>query len=619
MSTLNSSAREYEVSGIELYDSGVNATEYKISNTYTYSGYAKGYGSAAATEDSLNCKCDGFDVSLTLDVTPIQYRPVGTHGNEYTQDILYSVYFSIPNEILEEYGGLSAVHAQWLPVTTEDIWVTGNSDIYQNLDAWRYTAEGGVANLTEHPAYTLLSNVEEYYEPLIFTGKTLACYNYSHGYNITGIVPDYFNKYLGTNRDNARWGVSPATGIFVTTLYYLFYAEGGSADGYRVRSAELLEYIEQYTRDFGLGENPVSGKYNRALFSTVSEEFIDQNILATDKYTLTSEVWNENWWRKTWGLDAWQMVSQSFQNIQAIMPIKTTDFGGTKEENCKHLYIDEEDYDGLKSYFDEATKNDKTVFIFRYYQDKSKRQEVTECRRYSGVGNPDADGDEWDYVKKIDTNAYWAKEVLTLDFDVIDVTCRKGNVNTVIAAVMSPIDIAPDITPPIHTTPEPGESGFNFWQWLLDELRKGTWWVWAIVVIVAVLVLIAIIKILSLAFPIFVPIWKCLWWIVCLPIKGFGALFKKIKQRASERKQRKEFERKARLEQEQQMRLYKHRADLERKENKRQQKLNEKDALKAQKVKDKTAKRNKKAAKKRRQAAKKRAKSKNKAKGGKRK
>ena len=164
----------------------------------------------------------------------------------------------------------------------------------------------------------------------------------------------------------------------------------------------------------------------------------------------------------------------------------------------------------------------------------------------------------------------------------------------------------------------------DFWNNVGAALSKMPWWGWALIVLGVVLVVLGILsiffpavrKVFSVILKILVAIAKGLWWLICLPFKCIAAMFRTVKNRVAERKQRKEEERQAKLEQEQQMRLYKHRAGLKRKENKRQQKLDDKDAKKTQKAKDKqSAKRNKKAAKKRRQAAKKRSKNKKKGKG----
>lgn len=74
LATLEQNNRIYFVSGIELSVGG-KITEYPCLQIYTYSGYAKGYGSEHAEGDTLTCIQDRFDKYLTLDVHSTYYRP----------------------------------------------------------------------------------------------------------------------------------------------------------------------------------------------------------------------------------------------------------------------------------------------------------------------------------------------------------------------------------------------------------------------------------------------------------------------------------------------------------------------------------------------------------------
>ena len=132
LNTVDDNGRVYKISGIELSYKGT-VTEYVCAQTYTYTGYAEGYGSELATGDTLACKVDGFNKYLTLDVRSTYYRPEGSNGSENKQDTLHSVYFAVPNEIIREYGVMTAVHATWLNAYTTPIFVTGNEDYYNGF------------------------------------------------------------------------------------------------------------------------------------------------------------------------------------------------------------------------------------------------------------------------------------------------------------------------------------------------------------------------------------------------------------------------------------------------------------------------------------------------------
>ena len=119
----------------------------------------------------------------------------------------------------------------------------------------------------------------------------------------------------------------------------------------------------------------------------------------------------------------------------------------------------------------------------------------------------------WGTVHK--GQAYVARQSVFFDFDVIDLTFNKEGVYTVIPAVSDPIDIVNDLTSPTDM----GEDGLD---------------------ILALIVLMLVLIILLVALmPILPFIGKGIVWLVCLPFRALGALFRfvgKAKQKRRERK-----------------------------------------------------------------------------------
>ena len=510
LNALNSSARVYEVSGIELYSEGVNATEYKIANEYTYTGYAKGYGSSSATGDTLSCTVDGFDEYLTLDVHPTYYRPKGTHSDGFTRDTLHSVYFSVPNEVIDEYGEMTAVHAEWLNALTAPMLVTGNKDIYNAIYPYLNVAiDGGdsIENYDKSPIkYTLVASKQ----PKEAMGAIQALYI---GYYA-------FNAYRQSMADYDN---------VITNLHYLFYAENGDADSYDLPHEKVVGdkakgvkgWLETYTEHFGSKTVPlVNGKYARELFEHVDEKFTDINIHSDETYKLTDNTVSNSVWDKIFGT---QLKGEHSFEMAAIQPVTQKDlqFYPNKEIFCDKFYIAERDYENFCSFVTAAAKKEKpeTVYLFRYYQSEYACHEVTEGERITSwavIG-----GNFGDY-KVLDTNAYISKSWVQLDFDIIDVTFSKDNVDTVIPCISSPLDIMADPSHPID--PHPDGSGTP-------------WWVWLIVGGVVFLLLCLI--------PGFLPlVGKILFWTIALPFRILWAVicapFRMIKRRRE--KQRKALE-----------------------------------------------------------------------------
>lgn len=477
--------RVYKISGIELSYKG-SVTEYPCGQTYTYSGYAEGYGSELATGDTLSCTVDGFDKYLTLDVHSTYYRPEGSNGSENKQDTLHSVYFAVPNEIIREYGVMTAVHATWLNAYTSPIFVTGNEELYNGF----MELVGKESPETDYAFHT--NEKGGYLGGFYFV-------DYSHGYNYSNAVENVLTK-----------------------LNYAFYAENGDADSYVLPAEKLLGeeksgkkgWLETYTENFG-GEL-VNDKYSAALFEKVDAAFTDKTITSDDTFSLTSVTTSQNLWQKIWG------TSTSYTNtytMSAIQDVTLDDMDNALNEKafCDEFFVAEGDFDELYSYVKKAAAKDETVYLFRYYQSEYFAVELSEGMYETGfytqiVGDMSMPAYGRHYEHE-DTNAYLCQMWVQLDFDIIDLTFTKDNVDTIIPVVMSPMDIAADGTPPLITT----KDGLSWWQILL-----------------AVLALILIIWLLFKFAPVIVyAVGK----VIALPFKAIGALFK---SKPKERKENKE-------------------------------------------------------------------------------
>ena len=512
LDAVNSSARVYEVSGIELYSEGTNATEYKIVSKYTYTGYAKGYGEVGAVNDTLNCTVDGFDEFLTLDVHPTYYRPKGTHSDGYTRDTLHSVYFSVPNETIDEYGEMTAVHAQWLNALTAPMLVTGNKDIYNAIypylnveidggTCWEYASAKFPYALVATKAAKEAMGTED------------------------AAVAGYYAYNAYSDWDEGEPGVKNEYDNVITNLRYLFYAENGDADNYDLPREKVVGdkakgvkgWLETYTERFGSKTVPlVNGKYARELFEKVDKEFTDKNIEATEEYHLTDKIVSNSIWDKIFGTQL--KGDRPDIDISAIQPVtqKDVEFYPDKDIFCEKFYIAQRDYENFCTFINDAAKKEKpeTVYLFRYYQSEYESHKATEYSRttaWSMLGT-------YGTYKTIDTNAFISKSWVQLDFDIIDLTFSKDNVKTVIPCIMSPLDIMADAEHPVDPHPD----------------GNGTpWWVWLIVGIGVFLLLCFI--------PGFLPlVGKILFWTIALPFRILWAVicapFRIIKQRREKRR-----------------------------------------------------------------------------------
>lgn len=421
LSALNSNARIYRVSGIELLEKGqTNATEFPVSTTYTYSGYAAGYGSNPSAENTLACKSEETE-TLVLNVYPTQYRPDGTNGkNEYTQDSLHSVYFAVPNEIIQKYGAMSAIHATWLNAVLKPALVTGNPTAYEAirpllgksikaLSTFEYMYLGAYGYQENGESGALYLSGYSYYneEPLMRNDKVL----------------------------NDRFGKD------IETLYLMYCAESGTdgADNYTVSSEEILADLK--ASEIKYGGSLVNGKYSEYLFESIAKDWADVNIKADETFSLTDEIIDKSWWDKFWDLKG-EITTNTFDGIKAIYAVKESDMSGSAAEVAKRLYISEADYAEFSNFYN-ANKAENAIYLFRYQVSDYIAQEATLLQENTSIFG--------DSFKKVDTNAYFFQQTVNLDFDIIDVTFSNGEKDTVIPVVSNPIDVVPDATPPVYT------------------------------------------------------------------------------------------------------------------------------------------------------------------------
>lgn len=486
--------RVYKISGIELSIKNT-VTEYPCGQTYTYKGYALGYGSELAQSDTLSCKVDGFDKYLSLDVHSTFFRGRGTNGKKYIQDTLHSVYFSVPDAVIDEYGKMTAVHATWLNAYTAPALVTGNSNYYETmLD--HIGEEIGVPDTYENLRFKYSFRTEEDLVNTSIGGVHFSGYYYGYNY------PSKLSSEISKN---------------ITNLHWLFKAKNGNADEYDVPSEDILGYMSRYTAQHG-GEL-VNNKYSKALFESVDSSFTDINIRADKTYSLTSEIIKQEWWEKLFGTSHVEEIEE-FNNIKAIEAVDYSDISNLESTQvCKKYYVDDSDYEEFSEFCKTAKRKNETVYLFRYKQSEYFSAEVYEGTWKStwvfNTGGPAiSPGYVYSYENS-DTNAFVMQQWVQLDFDIIDLTFTKDGVETVIPVIMSPMDIATDGDHPVKTA----KDGPNILAIILG-------------IIIAILIIWLLLKFCPI---VIVVIGK----IIIFPFKCIGALFKAIGNLRKRRKEKK--------------------------------------------------------------------------------
>lgn len=490
---VNSNERRYDVSGIELTTYGqVNAVDYPCGGSYIFSGYVKGYGPDPSAESTLVSIVREME-TISLDVRGTNYRTESSSAGKDHQNQLESVYFSVDNDILEQYGKLQKVKAEWYEYKTAPIVVVSDKAVYDALSDY---VGKNIGEHTDSLRYMLGYGRNVISSP----GSTVITYDWSYNvdcYSNIGLSSFVVNSY-----------------DVCELLPYLFYTGGTSAKDYVLSSDTLKDWIYTYDKSSANGYLPIKeGQISADLFldSVDNDRTMGYNCVeidASEEYDLLSYTANHGFWDKVcdYGFFATLFgkvpTDENVFGIEPIYAVTDQDVSYDNEGIAKTLLIDEGDVDEFKEYYEAAKKQDKTTFLFRFA--------VTDYF----AGDVDIDDTKSETGLLIKDSAYMAQETLFMDFDIIQLTFNRDGVYHVIPVVSSPVDVVGAITPPVEF------DGYEWWKILL-----------------AVLLLILLIVIL---FPVLPWIIKGVFWLISLPFKAVAALFKSIDKARKKRKEKKE-------------------------------------------------------------------------------
>lgn len=504
---VNSNARRYDVSGIELMTYGqTTATEYFVGGTYTFTGYAEGYGPDASAKSTLTSTVKYLE-SVTLDVKHTFYRTKTSVKGAGYQNQLDTVYFAVPKRFFDTYGRLQRIKAEWYEYKTKDIVVTSNQNFYDKASPYIGVQTGP------------------------FDPYGMTAYNENIGISLGQNAGDW-----GGGMNAAKWGWNLGGGYLhvpCATLYYLFLTDNiASYDPYAdivetggVSSNVLYEYILNYNKTCENGYLPIKeGTISADLFASDIDDYRKMDTEygkiqnGYSYYDFDADVdlqklssWNEgnpsfwdNW--MNWGLlEAifGGVPQEESRTVSPIYTLKGSDLQGTNKEIADRLLINVNDVSGLKKYYRDAItvsgKDDeeKVVVLFRFATTDYYSAEVDIVELGKGFLGSD---------KMTGGQAYRAWESVFFNFDIIQLTFNRDGVYTVIPVVSSPIDIVNAITPPV-------------------QFNEPDWWEILLAIILLVVLLIALFPVL----PYIIRFVVCVIMLPCKAIKSIIKAFKKPK------------------------------------------------------------------------------------------
>ncbi len=482
---MNSNARRYDISGVELLtNDSYLAVDYPVNKSYTYTGYAVGYGiDGNNVESTLNCKPEKLS-TIKLNVEHTFYRTMTSKKGADWQNQIDTAYFSVHQDFFKDESVLQRIKAEWFEYKTKPIVVTCNNEFYEKAFAFIGKNIGNYV----HTGLGLYENKD--YDKKILEYGLIADKATMNAGSVS-----YYNIAWNTN-DRIQ-----ASSTFWTCLYYLLKCENiENYDPYADKIDEfenkLYKYILEY-RKYDKGRLPIKGGN---ISADLFEDDIDDNRKVDNEagkiqngysyyefdgdYDVTKLYsWsstNPSFWDNLKEFGLWDTIFGNIpdEEIITLKPIEIFDYNDIKlgdAELIKKYYINAKDLDNFKEYARKAQLRSENVVLFRF---ATSDYYVTE-----------AEITKTPYSVPILDETYIAQQSVFFNFDIIQLTFKQGDVYTVIPVVSSPIDIVDDPTPPINIKPDNP---------ITDWFKKVLTW---ILIIVAGVFLIKIIVWIANAIP----------------------------------------------------------------------------------------------------------------------
>ena len=487
---------------------------------YQFSGYAEGYGDS----DKFPFQCDamGNAEAVQLKVQHTYYRTSSSSKGENHQNQLDTVYFAVPKRLFDTYGKLQRIKAEWYEFKTKDYVVTSNSEFYNAVQSYL----GKIVPSSNGKVDTV--------EPVLNDDIRYALANDMKTTSSWG------SKMF----ESAKWGwnLGVAIGIdeICDRLTLLFLTDNiDEYDPYEtdnngtIKGNELYDRIMSYDKSYDAGTLPVKdGSISADLFESDIDDSrkvdseqgkiqkgysyydfdADTDIQKLMSWSDGSPSFWENWeefgfWDTLFG----NIPSETGREISPIQVLKENDLSGTDKEISERLLVNINDIQDIKDAYNDAItinpldSDDEECYLVLFRFATSD---------YYASPADIYESDFWGTVHK--GQAYFARQSVFFDFDVIDLTFNKDGVYTVIPAVSDPIDIVNDITSPTD---------------MGDKLPD-----WLKYLLLAICILIAL--------PVLYWLVKFIVWLLSLIFKGIGAIFKGIGNAAKNRKEEKKNQRK---------------------------------------------------------------------------
>ena len=468
--------RRYDIAGVYLKTDKSDVTlDKNIGRTYKCSGYMATYGKDASNPSTFVCNVEKLE-TLDLKVYQTSYLTGVSSAGAYHHNNVSSVYFAIPQRVLDKYGSLWEIYAQWYECKTAPIFVTSNSNLYNGMkDLTHYS-------LSENKNKPRFDDSVPYYfyygmDSNEGLGQVHSRTTYDWAYNLYSYEEDYPSSSTHVTVSNSA-----------VNLPYVFYSPSYTVNGAfnvinkqtvagDVTSSQIRDYIQNYESNnyvpWHTSRNLASELFVNAVDSARAEKGIKVGLNKVrtnlgDTFDLKS--WNSeygSWWDKLtqygWSYPKNEVLDESHTNVKPFEEVLNSALNSVTLSS--DLLINENDVDSFKSFCNSSYVNDEVPYLFRFaVSDYYSRP----------LGYGDSQNKVYKTEKESDT--YLAQETVFFDFNIITMTFKGKEDYYTLAVMHTPVDVIAGVEPPpVELTP--GEHLVNnfltamqkIWDWFKNS------------------------------------------------------------------------------------------------------------------------------------------------------
>lgn len=468
--------RRYDIAGVYLKTDKSDVTlDKNIGRTYKCSGYMATYGNDASNPSTFVCNVEKLE-TLDLKVYQTSYLTGVSSAGAYHHNNVSSVYFAIPQRVLDKYGSLWEIYAQWYECKTAPILVTSNVDFYYKaLNNNHYetvdNSEGGTSLLYDKSVDYLLWYGR--HSDSVAGSSNILHYDWAYNLRPFSMTSgDMFIQRFANSYSN----------VLPFVFYSPSYTESGAFNVINkqtvagdVKSSQIRDYIQNYKSsnyvDWHTSRNLASELFVNAIDSARAEKGIKvglNKVRTNLGNTFDLKSWNSeygSWWDKLtqygWSYPKNEVLDEQHTNVKPFEEITKDALNSVTL--ASDLLINENDIESFKTFCNVSYGKKEVPYLFRFAVSDYTSRPITR-----NPGRLDVDQDVVD--------SYIAQETVFFDFNIITMTFKGKEDYYTLAVMHTPVDVIAGVEPPpVELTP--GEHLVNnfltaiqkFWEWFKNS------------------------------------------------------------------------------------------------------------------------------------------------------